>query len=416
MNRLKVLIIGGGFGGLRTAQELKSADLDVLVIDRSNYHLFQPLLYQVATAALSPGDIASPIREVLRKQENTSVIMAEVTAINLHNREVVTKDGAHYGYDYLVLAPGASHSYFGHPEWERYAPGLKTMNDAIEVRDRILVAYELAERCTTPFEAEKYLRFVIVGGGPTGVEIAGAIAEIARYTMVENFRKIKPEQTEIYLIEGTDRLLNGYPQKLCDRARSDLEAMGVQVLLNTKVTEIEKEAVHLGERRLEASTIIWAAGNEASPLLKSLLCPLDRAGRALVESDLSLPNHPEVFVIGDAARVMGTKGEPLPGVAPAALQAGTYVANIIAKGIQKPHRKAFEYFDKGSMATIGKRRAVAMFRDFTFTGFIAWLMWGLIHIVYLVNFRNRVSVMLQWMFWYVSGKRNVRLIRKPIDE
>lgn len=410
----KVVVVGGGFGGLNAAQALKRANVDVLLIDKTNHHLFQPLLYQVASAALSPGNIAAPIREILRKQKNASVIMADIVGIDKDKRIVISSDGASFPYDFLILAPGSHHSYFGNDDWEEYAPGLKTLVDAIRIREKVLMAFEKAERCDSYSESLKYLRFVIVGGGPTGVEMAGAVAEIAHKTMFQNFRKIKPEYSEIYLIEGGGQILPAYPKHLGDKALQDLERMGVKVLLNTPVTKITKSGVHMGSKFLETTDIIWAAGNQASPLLKTLEIPLDKNGLAVVEPDLSVPGHPELFIIGDAARVYDTKGKPLPAIAPAAIQQAKYVSKIIQKNIPKEERKPFRYFDKGSMATIGKAKAVAMVGKVELSGFLAWLSWCFIHIVYLISFRNRIIVMIQWFIWYITGSRTVRLITKPI--
>ncbi|MFA6916451.1 MAG: NAD(P)/FAD-dependent oxidoreductase [Parachlamydiales bacterium] len=412
----KVIIIGGGFGGLNAAKALRKADIDLLVVDKTNHHVFQPLLYQVASAALSSGNIAAPIREILRHQSNTSVLMATIDKIDLANKEIRALNGDTYKYDYLIIAPGSNHSYFGHNEWEAFAPGLKTIPDAVRIRERILLAFEMAERCDSYTEAANYLRFVIVGGGPTGVEMAGAIAEIAHKSMFKNFRKIKPEQSEIYLIEGTDQILNTYPPRLSDVAKRDLEKMGVQVLTSKKVTNINERGVFLGDELIETHNVIWAAGNETSPLLKTLGTPLDRMGRAIVEHDLSVPGHPEVFVIGDAALTKSADGNPLPGIAPVAIQQGKYVAKIIASNTPSDQRQPFKYFDKGMMATIGKAKAIALVGSFGFSGFFAWLAWGLIHIFYLVSFENRSLVMMQWMFWYFTGKRQQRLIARPIND
>lgn len=410
----KVVIVGGGFGGLNAAKVLGKADLDLLLIDKTNHHVFQPLLYQVASAALSPGNIASPLREILRRQENTSVIMAHVSHIDLEQQQVAVCNGDRFSYDWLILAPGARHSYFGHPEWEAYAPGLKTIADALRIRERILLAFERAERCDSFSESAKYLRFVIVGGGPTGVEMAGAIAEIAHKTMFDNFRKIKPEQSEIYLVEGMDQLLNGYPTPLSERARRDLEKMGVKVLTGQQVTHVSEEGVQLGHRLIETRNIIWAAGNEASPLLATLGVELDRQGRAMVEPDLSLPGHPNVFVIGDGAHALNEEGKLLPGIAPVAVQQGKYVAQIILHKMLPEERRPFVYFDKGTMATIGKAKAIAVIGKRQFTGWLAWMMWAFVHIAYLISFENRLLVGLQWFFWYLTGKRQQRLISRPV--
>ncbi len=411
----KVIIIGGGFGGMNVAKALKGARLDILLIDKTNHHLFQPLLYEVATAALSPGDIATPLREILRHQQNTTVIMGEVVNIDKKNKQITISNGDIYGYDYLVVAVGARHSYFGRDDWEPFAPGLKTLSDALKIREQVLISFEKAERMDSLSEAAKYLNFVIIGGGPTGVEMAGAIAEIANKTMFKNFRRIKPEESKIYLIEALPQILPMYPDKLAKRATQDLEKMGVTVLTGKKVTGINEGGVHIDGQYVESMNVIWAAGNQVSPMLKTLHVPLDRAGRVIVSPDLSIPEHPEIFVIGDAAHLLGKDGKPLPGVAPVAMQQGKYVATIIKKGLPKEHRKPFKYFDKGSMATIGKAKAIAMFGKLQFSGFFAWLIWAFIHIMFLIGFRNRLGVMLEWGAMMVTGERGVRIINRPID-
>lgn len=412
----KVIIIGAGFGGIKTAQALRKADVSLLVIDKTNHHVFQPLLYQVATAALSTNNIAVPIREVLRNQLNTSVIMGDVIDINKQKQEITLLNGQTLPYDYLVVATGASHAYFGHDEWEALAPGLKTLKDAVSIREHILLSFERAERCDSISEANSYLRFVVVGGGPTGVEMAGAIAEITRKTLFKNFRKIKPENSEIYLIEGLEYILPSYPPSLGLKAKKDLEKMGVKVITSTIVTDITPQGVYLGTKFIETPNIIWAAGNKASPLLETLEVPLDKQGRVIVEPDLTIPGHPELFVIGDAAASYNPKLGILPGIAPVAMQQGKYVAKIIAKNEPKDKRKPFKYFDKGSMATIGKAKAVGTLGKIKFSGLLAWLAWCFIHIAYLISFSNRIIVMTQWMFWYITGKRNVRIILRSIEE
>lgn len=415
MAYIKVVIIGGGFGGLNVAKSLKKAKLDILLIDKTNHHLFQPLLYEVATAALSPGEIATPLREILRRQENTSVIMGEVIHIDPSQKQITISNGDKIRYDYLVISIGARHSYFGHNEWERFAPGLKTINDALKIREEILICFEKAERLDSITEAAKYLNFVIIGGGPTGVEMAGAIAEIANKTLFKNFRRIKPEKSNIYLIEALPHILPAYPQRLADKAKKALEKMGVQVLCGKKVTEINERGVQVDDLFIESKNVIWAAGNQVSPLLKTLGVPLDRAGRVIIEPDLSISGHPEVFVIGDASSLTGKEGKPLPGTAPVAIQQGHYVAKLLKRQVPKEKRKPFAYFDKGSMATIGKAKAIAMIGKLQISGFSAWLMWALIHILYLIGFRNRLGVMLEWAATMFTGERGVRLITKPID-
>jgi NADH dehydrogenase len=412
----RVLIVGGGFAGLTAAKALKNVKMDILLIDKTNHHLFQPLLYQVASAALSPGEIAIPIREVLRKQENTSVIMGDVVNIDKKQKQVVLFNGEKIGYDYLILAVGARHSYFGNDKWEAYAPGLKTIKDAISIREEILISFEKAERIDSISEAAKYLNFVIIGGGPTGVEMAGAIAEIAHKTMFKNFRRIRPEKSKIFLIEAAPHILPTYPEKLGKSAMKDLEKLGVRVITGKKVTNITEEGVQVEEEFYPCKNIIWAAGNQASPLLKTLDVPLDRQGRVLVEADLSIPGNPEIFVVGDAACCMGKNGKPLPGIAPTAIQEGKYVAKVIKNRLPKEGRSPFRYLDKGSMATIGKGKAIAMVGNFQFTGLTAWLMWCFIHIIYLIGFRNRLGVFIEWISFYLTGQRGARLIYSSIEE
>lgn len=416
MTYTKVIIIGGGFGGLSVARSLNHAKLDVLLIDKTNHHLFQPLLYEVATAALSPGEIATPLREVLRHQENTTVIMGEVINIDKNSKQITIANGDIFGYDYLIVSIGARHSYFGREDWERFAPGLKTVNDALKIREQILISFEKAERLDSISEASKYLNFVVIGGGPTGVEMAGAIAEIAYKTMFKNFRRIKPEESKIYLIEALPQILPMYPDKLATQATKVLEKMGVKVLTGKKVIEINESGIKTEEMFIASKNIIWAAGNQVSPMLKTLDIPLDRAGRAIVGSDLSIPDHPEIFVIGDAASFIGKEGKPLPGVAPVAIQEGRFVAKIIKHAVPKEKRQPFVYFDKGNMATIGKAKAIAMVGKFQISGFFAWLMWAFVHIIYLIGFRNRLGVMLEWGATMLTGERGVRLITRPIDQ
>ncbi|CCB91961.1 putative NADH dehydrogenase [Waddlia chondrophila 2032/99] len=410
MSKPKVIIIGGGFGGINAARELANANIDLTVIDRTNHHLFQPLLYQVATAALSPGNIALPIREILRNQKNAAVIMGEVTAIDKESKKITMLHGETMEYDYLIVATGARHSYFGNEQWEPFAPGLKTLNDAIAVRESILLAFERAERSNDPEQIASELRFVIVGGGPTGVEMAGSIAEIARKTLFNNFRRIVPENSEILIIEGTDRLLHTFPEELSKKALEDLQQMGVKVRTHTHVTNITEKGVYINEEFIPTSNVIWAAGNQASPLLKTLNVPQDRSGRAIVNEDLSIPGYSNVFVIGDAACAKNREGNPLPGIAPVAIQQGRYVAKVIETGERPP----FHYVDKGVMATVGTSKAVAAIGKRCFTGLLAWFAWCFIHIFYLISFPNRLIVMMQWMIMYLGGNRHVRIIKKPI--
>jgi len=412
----RVVIVGGGFGGLNVAKALRKASLDILIIDKTNHHLFQPLLYQVASAALSPGEIAIPIREILRKQQNTTSLMGDVCQIDKKNKSLTLANGEIIPYDYLVLAVGAKHSYFGNDAWEKYAPGLKTIQDALKIREEILVSFEKAERIEDPKETEKYLNFAIIGGGPTGVEMAGAIAEIAHKTMFKNFRRIKPENSKIYLFEAAPQILPMYPPALSQRAKLDLEKLGVCVIIGKKVVNISDTGVIVEDTLYPCKNIIWAAGNQASPLLKTLDTPLDRQGRVLVEPDLSIPGHPEIFVIGDAACSLGRDQKPLPGIAPVAIQQGKYVAKIIKKRLLPEKRPPFRYFDKGSMATIGKAKAIAMVGKLQFTGLFAWLMWCFIHIAYLIGFRSRLSVMIEWTFFFLTGQRGARLIYHSIEK
>lgn len=414
MAKPRVIIIGGGFAGLNVAKSLKNADVDIILIDKTNHHLFQPLLYQVATALLSAPDISSPIREVLAKQKNAHVIMGLVDTISTEQKIVFLKNGQEIAYDYLVVATGARHSYFGHQEWEKFAPGLKTVQDALAIRDNILSSFEKAERMDNLSEATPYLNFVVIGGGPTGVEMAGAIAEIAYKTMFCNFRKISPEKSKIYLLEALPNILPMYSTALANRAKKDLEKLGVIVQTGTKVTNITKDGVELEHGFIPSHNIIWAAGNEAGAVLKTLGVPLDRQGRVIVEADLSIPGHREVFVIGDAAHTKGKNDMPLPGIAPVALQQGKYIGKLLAK--MPKERKPFAYFDKGSMATIGKFKAIAKVGKLEITGFLAWLAWGLIHILYLIDFRNRIAVFLGWIVAIFTGKRGARLIYRCIED
>lgn len=416
MSHPKVVIIGGGFGGLNVTSYLKRAKLEITLVDTKNHHLFQPLLYQVATAALSAADIATPLREIFSHYENTNVMMGTVTKIDKENQKISFANGDELSYDYLVIAVGARHSYFGHGEWEKIAPGLKTIRDALRIRENILLSFERAERAENPKEIEKYLNFIVIGGGPTGVEMAGSIAEIARKALFKNFRRIRPETSKIYLLEAAPRILPPYPESLSIRAKKDLESMGVKVITGQLVTNVTKEGVEVGGRFIDAHNVIWAAGNQASPLLKTLNTPLDRQGRVIIEPDLSLPNHPEIFVIGDAACTLGKDKKPLPAIAPVAIQQGRYVAKLLKRNIPKQKRHPFKYLDKGSIATIGKNKAVGYVGGFKIKGFLAWIIWGFVHIVYLVNFRSRFTVTLNWIFHYFTGLRGARLIQHSLEE
>lgn len=416
MQKPKLVIIGSGFAGLNVVKSLKNAPFDILVIDKANHHLFQPLLYQVATAVLSPGNIATPIRSILAKQANTKVILADIVAIDKENKKLIAENGECFDFDYLVLAPGANHSYFGHPEWELFAPGLKTLDDAIKIRNRVLLSYERAERSSDEAEVAKFMRFVVVGGGPTGVEMCGAIAEIAHHALVNNFRKIKPERSQIYLIEGYKRILPGFSEKLSQKALTDLEKLGVTVMLNTVVSDINKDGVFVGEHFIETANIIWAAGNEASPLLKTLNVPLDKSNRVIVLNDLTIPNYANIFVIGDAACCYDKNGKALPAIAPVAIQQGRYLAKALKKIVKGQKPAVFSYFDKGMMATIGKNKAIAQVGKLNLSGHLAWFAWTFIHILYLITFSNRVLVMMQWVLLYFSNQRRIRLITYPVKE
>jgi NADH dehydrogenase len=408
-NKPKVIIIGGGFGGLSAAKKLKNKPVDVILIDKTNHHLFQPLLYQVATAGLSPAYIAFPLRSIFRKSKNVQVILGEVKRIDRKEKKVYL-NGESYFYDFLIVAVGARHHYFGKDEWEKFAPGLKTLQDAINIRERILLAFEKAEKINDPDEQQKYLNFVIVGGGPTGVEMAGAIAEIAKKTLIEDFKKIDPSKAKIYLVEALPRILPSYPEELSQKAKEDLEKLGVKVLLNTRVTELTKNSVKLNGKEIHAATIIWAAGNKANPLIQQLNCELDKIGRAVVSPYLHLKDDESVFVIGDAAAVFDEKGNTLPGVSPVAITEGRYVAKFILKKLKNKKIKPYRYFDKGCLATIGKAKAVADFGWIRFSGFFAWLLWVFVHIFFLIGFKNRFIVMIEWIFAYFTYQKSARLI------
>jgi NADH dehydrogenase len=412
----KVIIIGGGFGGINVAKALKNADIELLLIDKTNHHLFQPLLYQVATAALSVSNISSPLREILKNQSNATVLMANVEKINVDTQHVSTSTGDAYSYDYLVIAPGTRHSYFGHDHWEAYAPGLKTVNDAIRIREHMLLAFEKAEACDDPLQAAQYLDFVIIGAGPTGVEMAGSIAEFSHKTLFNNFRRIKPADSKIYLIEGAGQVLPSYPASLAAKAQKDLEKLGVTVLLNSIVTEVNPNGVQIKDRFIPTKNIVWAAGNQASPLLKTLAVPLDRQGRVVVNPDLSIPGHSNVFVIGDAACFMDKHGQSLPGIAPVAIQQARYVSKLINKSVPADKRKPFSYFDKGMISTIGRGKAVGVLRKVKFSGFLAWLVWCVVHIFYLVSFKHRFFVSMHWLALYIANQRQARIILHSIKK
>lgn len=404
-----VVIVGGGFGGLYAALALDRQPVRVTLVDRRNYHLFQPLLYQVATAGLSPGDITQPIRHILRRSPNIAVLLAEVTRVDPERRRVVLADGE-LSYDFLVVAAGVGHAYFGHEEWRPYAPGLKGIEDALEIRRRILLAFEAAEREPDPDRRRALLTFVVVGGGPTGVELAGAIAEVARHALARDFRAIDPTQARILLLEAGPRILAPFAEPLGEAARRHLTALGVEVRTGTPVTRIGPGVVEAGPTRIPAETVLWAAGVEASPLARSLGAPLDKAGRVLVEPDLSIPGYPETFVIGDLAAFLHQGGRPLPGMAPVAMQMGRHAARNILRLGRGEAPLPFRYRDRGMMATVGRHAAVAQLGPLRLTGFLAWVVWVVVHIFFLIGFRNRLLVMVEWAWMYFTYNRGVRLI------
>jgi NADH dehydrogenase len=420
----RVVILGGGFGGLHAAQALRSTAVQITLVDRTNHHLFQPLLYQVATATLAPSDIAVPIRWVLRRQRNVTVLLGEAERVDTRGQRVRLRDGLEVPYDFLVVSTGTRHSYFGHDEWESFAPGLKTLDDAREIRGRFLEAFEQAERCSDAPSQDEWITFAIVGGGPTGVELAGMIPEIAR-AIRRDFRHVDTTRTKVILLEAGPRLLPAFPENLADRARRDLEVLGVEVHTRGLVVGINPDAVRVRvsepgasandaaraeEHLVRARTIFWAAGNTASPLAMSLDAPLDRAGRVLVAPDLSLPSQPNVFVIGDLAALTDTAGVIVPAVAPAAIQEGQLAGQNIGRLLAGRPTRAFRYFNKGNLATIGRAKAIADFGRLHLTGFVAWIVWLFVHILNLVGFRNRVSVLLQWAYAYLTYQRGMRLV------
>jgi NADH:ubiquinone reductase (H+-translocating) len=407
--RPHVVIIGGGFAGLNVARGLGGVPMDVTLIDRHNYHLFQPLLYQVAMAVLSPGDIATPIRVIVSDKQNVKVLFAEARAIDL-NRQLVLLDEGDLHYDYLVLATGASHAYFGHEEWAPLAPGLKTLDDALEIRRRVLLGFECAERQADPSERERLLTFVVVGGGPTGVELAGALSDIARRALVQDFRSINPASARVVLLEGGPRVLPSFPEHLSEAAERSLKKLGVEVRTGSMVTSIEQGTVVLGSYRIAARTILWAAGVKASPLGQSLGVPLDRAGRVPVDANLTVPGHPEIFVLGDLALARDERGQPFPGLAAVAMQQGTQTARNIRIAAQGQPMKPFRYRNLGNMATIGRSAAVADFGWLQLSGFLAWASWLVVHLWKLIGFRNRLIVFVQWAWAYIAFRTGVRLI------
>src|SRR5437870_3247819 len=407
----RVVIIGAGFGGLEAAKKLSGGAVQVTVVDRTNYHLFQPLLYQVATAALSPADIAAPVRAILSKCENMEVIVAEVQSIDVNARKVKMVDGE-LDYDYLIVATGARHSYFGHPEWEKLAPGLKSLEDAVEIRRRILLAFEYAERISDEVARKAAMTFVIIGGGPTGVEMAGAIAEIARYTLAKDFRHIDPSQARVILVESESRLLAAFPEDLSASALKQLVDLGVEVRTGIHATNLTESGLQVGDEFVPCRVKIWAAGNNASFVGKTLGVAVDRVGRVLVNDDLTIPNHPEVQVIGDLANFSHQTGKPLPGVSPVAMQQGRHAARNILVMVRGEKPQRFHYWDKGSMATIGRNKAVADLRFVHLKGLPAWLAWSFVHIIFLVGFRNRIGVLFECAWAYFSFNKGARLITR----
>jgi NADH dehydrogenase len=408
--RPHVVILGGGFGGLTAARELAGAPVRVTLVDRSNHHTFQPLLYQVAMAGLSASEIAQPIRSILRDASNVTVLMAEAVRVDLAARRVVLVDNSSLAYDYVIVACGADTSYFGHEEWAAPAPGLKSIADAVTIRDRVLLAFEQAEREDDEARRRELLSFVVIGGGPTGVELAGALAELASYALQRDFRRVDPAATRVLLLEGGPRILPAFPDDLADRAVEQLAELGVAVRTGAVVTAIEPGHVSIGDERLPASVVLWAAGVRANPLTRTLGAPVDRSGRVLVQPDLTVPGHPEAFVIGDAARLDGPDGKPLPGVSPVAMQEARAVARAIKLGPAAAEQGPFRYRDKGSMATIGRSRAVALVGRTRLSGLLAWLAWLVVHIWYLIGFRNRLVVMITWAWSYVTYRRGARII------
>jgi NADH dehydrogenase len=411
----RVLIVGGGFGGLYAARALRREPVQVTILDRRNHHVFQPLLYQVATAGLSPGDIASPIRWILRRQANVRVVLGEAERVDTPRNRVILTDGTEIPYDFLILAAGSTHAYFGHDDWQSTAPGLKTLEDALEIRRRFLTAFERAEREPDPVKRQPLLTFVVVGGGPTGVELAGALAEIAKHSLERDFRTFDPDSARIVLLEGGPTLLATFPGTLRAAAQHDLERLGVEVHLNSVVTAVSPGVVQTKDLTISAATILWAAGVSASSLGATLGVPVDRAGRVFVNPDLTVPGHPEVFVIGDLATLQGPDGHPYPGVAQVAMQMGAHAVRNIMRTIEGQPMRPFVYHDRGSMATIGRASAIGDFGWLRLDGLIAWLAWLFVHIFNLIGFRNRIVVMIQWAWAYVTYQRSVRLITGSSD-
>lgn len=413
MAKPHVVIVGGGFAGLYSARGLADASVAITLIDRQNHHLFQPMLYQVATAALATSDIASPIRSILSRQKNVEVLLGEVAAVRPAARQVLMSDGSSLQYDYLILATGARHCYFGHDDWETLAPGLKSLEDAEEIRRRVLLSFERAERETDAVKRHAHLTFVVVGGGPTGVEVAGALAEIRRYALRKDFRHIDPREATVMLLEGGRHILSSYPPQLSERAKYELRRLGVEVREETMVSDIRPGYVVAGGWTIPTQTVVWAAGNVASPLTGTLGAPLDSSGRVLVEPDCTIPGHPEVFVLGDASAFKDDRLGTLPGICPVAIQMGQYAARTITGDMSRRPRRPFVYWDKGQLAVIGRGHAVADIWRVHFGGFFAWLVWIFVHIFFLIGFRNRVMVMLQWAWAYFTYQRGARLITWP---
>lgn len=411
-----IVIIGGGFGGLWAAKALANKPVDVTLIDRKNHHVFQPLLYQVATAVLNPGEIAQPIRRILAKAKNVEVILGEAVGFDRQNQKVILADGSEIGYDFLIVAAGARHAYFGHDEWETSARGLKTLEDAVEIRRRVLLAFELAEREAYLTGKQKQLNFVVVGGGPTGVELAGAIADIARKALAKDFKAIDTSTARVTLYEGSDKILGTFGKDLSASAKKQLESLGVEVHLNSFVTDIEPGRVRVGNDWIDCDVVLWATGVAASPLGKALGVETDKAGRVAVESDLSIKGSTNIFVIGDMVHLLQESGEPVPGVSPAAMQMGEATAKNILNELKGKPRTPFVYWDKGTMATIGRKKAIAQAAGMQFRGFIAWLMWLFLHVYFLIGFRNRLSVMFAWFWAYLTRERSARLITGDADE
>ncbi len=410
--RRRIVIVGAGFGGIMAAKTLKGADAEVTVVDRHNYHLFQPLLYQVATAALSPAQIAAPVRSILRGQANVTVRLGRVTGVDMAARQVELGD-ERLPYDWLILATGARHSYFGHDDWEQFAPGLKKIDDATGIRREILMAFELAENAAEQ-QRHRFLTFVVIGGGPTGVEMAGAIAELAKMALALDFRHVDPRQTRVILVEAGPRILTSFPESLSARAVRALARLGVETRVNAAVTACDAQGVVAGGERIDSDCVIWAAGVAPSPAARWLHAEADRVGRVKVNPDLTVPGHPEIFVIGDTALVIGKGGKPVPGVAPAAKQQGIYAARAICAQLAgRPPLRPFHYVNVGNLATIGRSNAIADFGWLRVSGWLAWLLWGVVHIFFLIGFRNRVSILLEWIWAYLTFQRGARLITGP---